>query len=126
MPIRASQKQRYPKNWREISRRIRERAGNCCEGAPRLYPDCRAVNGQPHPVTGSIVVLTVAHLNHEPENCSDDNLAALCQRCHLTYDAKHHARNAAETRRRRRAVGDLFEMEAVSSRPTRRVCTSSG
>jgi hypothetical protein len=32
-----------------------------------------------------------------------------CQRCHLTYDAKHHARNAAETNRAKKAVGDLFD-----------------
>ncbi|MCM0001103.1 MAG: hypothetical protein NBV68_17150, partial [Erythrobacter sp.] len=38
-------------------------------------------------VTGSIVVLTVAHFNHQPEDCADDNLRAWCQRCHNTYDA---------------------------------------
>jgi hypothetical protein len=50
------------------------------------------------------VVLTVAHLDHQPENCDDANLRAWCQRCHLHYDRHHHA----ETRRERRAVGDLF------------------
>lgn len=33
------------------------------------------------------VVLTVAHLDHTPENCDESNLAALCQRCHNRYDA---------------------------------------
>lgn len=37
------------------------------------------------------VVLTVAHLNHTPEDCRDHNLAALCQRCHNAYDAKTRA-----------------------------------
>ena len=32
MPILPENKKRYPKDWKEISRRIRfERAGNCCE-----------------------------------------------------------------------------------------------
>jgi hypothetical protein len=93
MPIRPENKHRYPKDWKAISRRIRERAENRCEW-------CGAANGEPHPETGSKVVLTCAHLNHQPEDCSPSNLAALCQKCHLTYDARHHAANAAETRRR--------------------------
>lgn len=36
------------------------------------------------------VVLTVAHLNHTPGDDRDDNLAALCQWCHLHYDHSHH------------------------------------
>lgn len=97
MPIREENKKRYPPDWPEISQRIRyERAGNTCEGSPGFYPDCRAKNGEPHPVTGSKVVLTVAHLNHEPEDCRDENLLAMCQRCHLTYDARHHAENRAK------------------------------
>ena len=36
-----------------------------------------------------IVVLTVAHLDHIPENCDDDNLKAMCQRCHNNYDISH-------------------------------------
>jgi hypothetical protein len=46
-----------------------------------------------------------------PENCADENLKAWCQRCHLNYDAEHHAKNAAETRRKRLAVADLFQEE---------------
>jgi len=46
--------------------------------------------------------------SHTPENCDDENLRAWCQRCHLTYDAKHHAQNAYATRRGRKADGDLF------------------
>lgn len=34
-------------------------------------------------------ILTIAHLNHTPEDCSDDNLRALCQKCHNQYDAQH-------------------------------------
>lgn len=107
MPISAENRARYPRDWKAIVSRIRDRSGNRCEGSP-AYPDCRADNGEPHPITGSRVVLTVAHLDHAPEHCDAENLRHMCQRCHLTYDAAHHAKNAAETRRKRRAAGDLF------------------
>jgi hypothetical protein len=44
------------------------------------------------------VVLTVAHLDHDEENhnVSDDRLAALCQHCHLNYDAKEKYRRSLE------------------------------
>jgi hypothetical protein len=94
MPIRPERKALYPKDWKMISRRIRDEAGNRCQGSP-AYPDCRATNGEPHPVSRSRVILTVAHLSHDEADCRDENLRAWCQRCHLTYDAKHHANNAA-------------------------------
>jgi hypothetical protein len=72
---------KYPADWKKISRRIRfERAGKRCEW-------CGAHNLQPHPKTGSKVVLTVAHLkNPDPFDCRLDNLAALCRLCHARYD----------------------------------------
>ena len=77
MPILAENKQRYPANWASVIRpRILARAAQRCEGSP-AYPQCRAANGKPHPVTGSRVVLTIAHLDHTPENCDDDNLALI-------------------------------------------------
>ncbi len=44
------------------------------------------------------VQLGVAHLDHNPENDSDSNLAALCRRCHIVHDAEQHKQNAALTR----------------------------
>ena len=89
---------KYPDDWEAISKRIRfERAQGRCEGSP-AYPDCRAEHGKAHPVTGSLVVLTTAHLDHDTTNNADDNLRAMCQRCHLTHDAQHHASQAAQTR----------------------------
>lgn len=51
------------------------------------------------------------HIGEYPENVERWNLKALCQRCHLRYDARNHAANAAETRRSRKAVGDLFPIK---------------
>jgi hypothetical protein len=101
MPIRPENRSRYPKNWPHISREVRRKACDRCEGSP-FYPDCRAINGALHPVTDSIVVLTVAHLDHQPENCDPDNLRAWCQRCHNTYDMK--MRRAGITQRARDAL----------------------
>ena len=99
MPIKPENRGRYPANWSEIVERVRDRSGDRCEGSPGFYPHCRAVNGLPHPITGSRVVLTVAHLDHTPEHCELENLRHMCQRCHLSYDAEHHAETAYMARR---------------------------
>ena len=69
-------------------------------------------------------MLTIAHLGtphtdgragdkHDKMDCRDENLAALCQRCHLRYDIKEHMHNAARTRLRRRVErGQPMLMEA--------------
>ena len=54
------------------------------------------------------IVLTIAHLDHTPENCADENLRAWCQRHHLAYDAEHHKANAQATRRARCGTLELF------------------
>lgn len=55
-----------------------------------------------------VIVLTVAHLNHQPEDCRPENLAAMCQRHHLAYDHDHHRANAQATRRARGGTLELF------------------
>jgi hypothetical protein len=42
------------------------------------------------------VVLTIAHLDHDETNhdIADDRLMAMCQLCHLRYDAKEKYRRA--------------------------------
>ena len=67
---------------------------------------------RPHPLTGSRVVLTVAHLDHVPEHSDPANLKAMCQRCHLAYDAAEHAANASHTRAVKATAGltPLFDL----------------
>lgn len=114
MPIKPENAARYPDDWPEISTRIRfGRAGGFCECEGECGLDhggrCGEAHGWEHSETGSVVVLTVAHLNHQPEDNRDENLKAMCQRCHLRYDHSHHMENARQTRRAKLACGDLFD-----------------
>lgn len=103
MPIRPENRNKYPKDWKEISIRIRfDRAEGRCECDGLCGEDhggrCEARHGKPHPVTGSKVVLTVMHLDHDPTNNDDTNLMAGCQKCHNRYDAPMRRRGIAERR----------------------------
>lgn len=105
----------YPRNWKKISKDVIQKAGNCCEwcGLRNHLVGVR-VNGRfietPHLQPGQMIgdrkvfmiVLTVMHLDHNPQNCDYSNLRAACQKCHLAYDHQHHMANAAATRRRKR------------------------
>jgi hypothetical protein len=86
------EKWRYPKDWDAIARQIKEAAGWKCQ---KCGKQCRRPGEKfdTHKRT-----LTVAHLNHTPEDVRPDNLMAMCAPCHLRYDAAHHA----ETRKKRR------------------------
>ena len=88
MPIRPEDRSRYPRDWKLRSRFVRfYRARNKCEW-------CGCANHEPHPITGSKVVLTAAHVHdHRPEAAQLLNLAALCQRCHLRHDIFQHIAN---------------------------------
>ena len=128
MPIKPENRKRYPPNWREISNRIRfERAGGRCEqcGAQHksmgyresdgtyvmeVTPEgefvgdgsmCMA-DGDEIKTKSITIILTTSHIDHNPENNDDSNLLALCQRCHLRHDLKHHMENARQTRHRKR------------------------
>lgn len=107
MPIAPENRARYPKDWKTIVERVRERSGDSCEGSP-AFPDCRARNGEPHPVTRSRVVLTTGHLDHVPEHCDLANLRHWCQRCHLVYDGPHHAESRAARKHAAAATQELF------------------
>ncbi|MFD4528426.1 hypothetical protein ACFWP7_31810 [Streptomyces sp. NPDC058470] len=113
MPIRPENILRYPANWPEISRAIKDRAGwRCeCEGecGRGTHPGrCPNVHEGEAYGTGSTVCLTTAHLDHTPENCSPENLRAMCQGCHLHLDAGHHAVTRATTRAR--ALADAGQL----------------
>ena len=128
MPIKPENQKLYPKDWKAISRRIRfERAGGKCEQCEAKHDSYgyRDTEGRYHMIAEDEtflgmeaeaialegldgetkvvrIVLTVAHLNHDPTDNREENLKALCQRCHLRYDAKLHQAEAAKTREKKR------------------------
>lgn len=59
------------------------------------------------------IVLTVAHLNHTPEDCRPENLRAWCQRCHNRYDAAERRKGIQQRARAARASGDLFARDQL-------------
>lgn len=89
------EKERYPSNWKEIALKIKENADWKCE---KCGKQCRRPGEtfDTHRRT-----LTVAHMNHTPEDISPGNLKALCAPCHLRYDAKHHAETRKEKNKMR-------------------------
>lgn len=93
MPIKPENRKRYPKNWKQIRAAILTRARYRCEWCGVENHTTVERSGNP-----TRIVLTIAHLDHTPENCAPENLRALCQRCHLDYDRSHHMKNARITR----------------------------
>lgn len=105
MPIKAENRALYPggsptsPEWKALRERILQRERSCCKF-------CYILNGTTR--SGSKIVLTIAHLDQDPTNNADENLAALCQRCHNRHDAPHRAKNASKTRHAKKSDGDLF------------------
>lgn len=128
MPIKPENRHRYPSDWPQIRARILDRAGHCCEkckaknrtriargggddAGTYMTDDAEVFDAETGELLGQIhmsdyevarmvdIVLTIAHLDHVPENCADDNLRAWCQRCHLRYDQQHHAETRSISKR---------------------------
>lgn len=99
--------------WDDDANRWRDGEGR---GLRRLPAPADLANAQPglagiDPPTAyrvTRVVLASAHLNHDPGDNRPRNLAALCQRCHMRYDAQEHNRRRWVNAFRLRAMGDLF------------------
>jgi 5-methylcytosine-specific restriction endonuclease McrA len=106
----------YPKNWKELSLKIRERENNSCkfcgvknhsfirrkpkgefeylnEAETQALYKFRDASKKPlHKILkiagATKIILTVAHLDRKLVDHSEENLAALCQRCHLSHDKR--------------------------------------
>lgn len=139
MPIKPENKALYPPNWKtEIRPAILGRAKHRCEacGVHNYAVGWRDKRGEfqderrfstykkaveyrdllNYEVNAYIViVLTIAHLDHDPTNNDPSNLRALCQRCHNRYDRAHRQVNAARTRQER--VGSIHIADASTKAP---------
>jgi hypothetical protein len=97
MPISYSN---YHPKWTLIRRLVLKRAGNCCENCgvenhstiqglapeirmPVLFDDLDRVHVE---APARVVILTIAHVDHDRTNNRFENLAAWCQKCHLAHD----------------------------------------
>lgn len=133
MPISPEKQAQYPTNWAtEIRPRILARDGHCCKwcGVRNHTWGYRKADGTfvaggetwdaahellwgdllSNPELKLIrIVLTVAHLEDpNPANCSDENLAALCQRCHNFLDQPMRQTNAKITRAQAHPNTDMY------------------
>lgn len=130
---------RYPKDWKVHVERIRVRSKDQCEWcqAPNhtwimRLPGTRHWRPAPEGLLVDAmvedgwklvrVILTTAHLGtahpdgtpgnkHDKMDNRDENLAHLCQRCHLLYDLDDHVKNAAVTRRRKKQEMGFQELD---------------
>lgn len=95
MPVSPANRKYYGYRWRtKIRPRIVDRAGGCCERCKRCPRR-----------------LEVAHLDRNPANGDDENLAALCPACHRRWDYAAWARTCHETRAARKdAARPLLEL----------------
>lgn len=125
----------YPRDWARISYAVRARASWRCEtcGARHLAWGWRDALGRFCEVPaapliaaghrkppfllrcsdGTLlriieIVVAAAHLDHDPASNEPDNLAALCQACHLAHDLRQHVEAARARRRAQMETPDLF------------------
>lgn len=66
----------YPTNWKDIATDVKSNAGGRCVRCEHEH----------NPSTGH--TLTVHHFDGNKSNCERWNLMALCQRCHLSVQAR--------------------------------------
>jgi hypothetical protein len=147
MPIKPENRARYPKDWKAIRAEVMERAGNKCEWPDCRVTHgewgLRALNGVwyrwdqfaegvevdgveferegQEPRAAYRIVLTIAHLDHMPENNGEPsnrpNLRAWCQYHHLRYDHAHHMENARITRNKNRGQEVMPIFDAPIDQP---------
>lgn len=131
----------YPTNWPEITANLKKQVGQMCEQCGlenyrwifrnKLKPECFVYcdsdgsifeedvednfyrNRTEYPSRPHQVILTTAHLDHNPANNDRSNLRVLCQRCHLVHDLPHHMANARKTRIRKKHAAKLEAGQVV-------------
>jgi 5-methylcytosine-specific restriction endonuclease McrA len=84
----------YPDDWDAIAYQVKEAADWTCQ---RCGKACYRP-GQP--ALDRRKVLTVHHKDHNPQNCADDNLEALCAPCHLREEVAYRIRLAYRAARK--------------------------
>lgn len=92
---------RYPDDWTDLAWACKHRASWKCERCGVADGMWRIGRNGAYQVR-----LTAAHLDHDPEN-PDPRLMAMCQDCHLKYDALEHGKNGRRTKYRKRYEAEI-------------------
>lgn len=125
MPVDLS---RYPENWKDIADEVRWRDNDRCaicnveNSSPIIrLPDGSRVEhdgqrydaeGRPLPTAPKALLAQGKHVtvrcaaahwyDHNPQNCTLENLKFACQQCHNRHDMAMRAKNISATKRKRR------------------------
>lgn len=98
---------KYPENWKEIAFAVKDAAGWKCE---KCGKQCRRPKEKfdTHKRT-----LTVAHINHVEQDCREENLVAMCPKCHLFYDGLRKQLQRLAKKRIERSKRNLLFKESA-------------
>ena len=75
---------RYPKEWKQLSKSIKEKANWRCQKCDS-YGALRYRSLPPDKNPQRRTHLQVHHWNRNPSDNRPENLVALCPKCHLSY-----------------------------------------
>ena len=81
-------KERYPDNWDDIAKNIKQKSGWRCAICKESFAETQLTFPQLN--TKKRNWLSVHHIDENPNNNEEQNLIALCTRCHLKVE--HEAR----------------------------------
>ena len=109
MPVNYKQ---YPANWKVISYEVRfVKAGGRCQC-------CNAKHLVVNPYTKKRFVLACVHIDGDRNNCKDNNLGAMCQRCHILHDRPQHNYSRKYGREAIYSTGKLFNLKPRKAKIT--------
>jgi hypothetical protein len=113
----------YPLNWGAISWMVLERAewrcqchgecGRLVEHLHRADGRCRNRHGQPRwggQPWQRPVILSAAHLDHDPSSRDLGSILAYCESCHLSFDQPQHLATRRANREAALGLMPLFEL----------------
>jgi hypothetical protein len=94
-------RERYPNNWEELSVSYRASVYWRCEQCGIYHREWRVGKNRVYQEN-----IQAAHLDHDPEN-PNPRLMAMCQPCHLRYDALENGKKSYQARIRKQYEAEI-------------------